>query len=339
MNNAAILALGVALLVGGCSGSDDGASAGTAAEPELTASTSAAATATTAPVPSFDPVWALQANATIVLTDADGAATFSPTDGVGAGDQNNPDWSPDGTRLTFTVGDGRDDLWVVDADGENAQVLADCASPCVYYDDPTWSPDGQSIAACKLLEVGDNAVASLVSVDVNSGAETSLAGFDPTEFCAGPRFAPDGTALVLEVVARDGLPMSSAIIGVTLTVLDLASSPPTELALTDPALFAATADWNRTGELIVYSALPTADATSNDLFTIRPDGSDPQRLTTLADNGGNAVQPSFDPSGSSVVFVDASAQQLKRVDLANGAITPAFPSDFFGDHPRARPPT
>jgi Tol biopolymer transport system component len=339
MRNAAIVALGVALLVAGCSGSDDGTSAGTSAERAQTTSTSIAATTTTAPVASFDPIWALQANATIVLTDADGAETFSPTGGVGAGDQNNPDWSPDGTRLTFTVGDGRDDLWVVDADGENAQVLADCTSPCIYYDDPAWSPDGQTIAACKLVEADGNAVASLVSVDVNSGAETALAGFDPTEFCAGPRFAPDGTALVLEVVARDGLPVSSAIIGATLTVLDLASSPPTELALTDPALFAATADWNRTGELIVYSALPAPDATSNDLFTIRPDGSDPQRLTTLSDDGGNAVQPSFDQSGSSVVFVDASARQLTRVDLANGSITPAFPSDVFGDHPRARPST
>ena len=122
-------------------------------------------------------------------------------------------------------------------------------------------------------------------------------------------------------------------------MVDLESSPPAELVLTDPALFAATADWDPTGELIVYSALPAADATSNDLFTIRPDGSDQQRLTTLADAGGSAVQPSFDQSGSSVVFVDESVRQLKSVDLANGAITTAFPTDVFGDHPRARPPT
>lgn len=338
MGNGAILALVVALVVGGCSGSDDGASAPTAVEPRPGASTSIATT-TTSPVLPFDPAWALQVDAAIVLTDANGEEAVSPTGGVGVGDQNNPDWSPDGTQLTFTVADGGDDLWVVDADGQNAQMLADCTSPCIYYDDPAWAPDGQSIAVCKLVEAGGDAVASLVSVAVNSGAETTLAGFAPTEFCAGPRFAPDGTSLVLEVVARDGLSMSSAIIGVTLTVLDLASSPPTELALTDPALFAATPDWNRTGDLIVYSALPAADATSNDLFTIRPDGSDPQRLTTIADAGGNAVQPSFDQSGSSVVFVDESARQLKSVDLANGAIQLAFPTDVFGDHPRARPPT
>ena len=339
MRNAAMLGLAVALLVGGCSGSDDSASGVTAGELGSGASTSIVATTTTSPGLSFDPAWALQANATIVLTDADGADTFSPTGGVGAGDQNNPDWSPDGTRLTFTVADGRDDLWVVDAEGENARVLADCSSPCIYYDDPVWSPDGQSIAACKFVEKGGDAVGSLVSVDLNSEAETTLAEFAATEFCAGPRFAPDGRSLVLELVARDGLSMSSAIIGVTLTVLDLTSSPPAELVLTDPALFAATADWSRTSDLIVYSALPAADATTNDLFTIRPDGSDQQRLTTIADSGGNAVQPSFDQSGSSVVFVDEPVRQLERVDLASGTITLAFPTDVFGDHPRARPPT
>jgi Tol biopolymer transport system component len=110
-------------------------------------------------------------------------------------------------------------------------------------------------------------------------------------------------------------------------------------SLTDPALFAATADWSRDGELIVYSALPKAGGEAPDLFTIAPDGSDIRRRTTLADGGGSAQEPTFDLDGSSVVFVADGAAPLSRVDLDSGVVSTAFAADTAGNHPRPRPGT
>jgi Tol biopolymer transport system component len=60
-----------------------------------------------------------------------------------AGTEDNPDWSPDGSRLVFQNKDGDNwEIWVVNADGTGAtQLTSDPANDV----DPSWSPDGQQI--------------------------------------------------------------------------------------------------------------------------------------------------------------------------------------------------
>lgn len=290
----------------------------------------------------FEPdaaAWVIQQDASVVVVGADGVGSFSPSADIPGDDQNNPDWSPDGSQVTFTVHDGSDDLWVVAVDGTGARMVFNCEGLCDYLDDPAWSPDGTSIAVCKMAETDDGHIGSLIGVDVETGAETILATSAPEDFCAGPRWSPDGSRIVLEVVHRAGTSLLDDPVAVTLSIVDLAADPPVVRALTDPSLFAATADWNRAGDLIVYSALATPDGAAPDLFTIRPDGSVLARLTTLADDGGSAVHPTFDLDGSSVVFVNDVAETMLRVDLASGETAAAFATDVFGAHPRPRPIT
>jgi TolB protein len=55
-------------------------------------------------------------------------------------------WSPDGTRLAFSVASSpaeRSDLYVIDADGSNLIRLTN--SPDAFDSAPSWSPDGQQI--------------------------------------------------------------------------------------------------------------------------------------------------------------------------------------------------
>ncbi len=284
--------------------------------------------------------WAIQifkSRATIQVVDADGGSRFSPTASLEGGDQTNPDWSPDGSQLAFVMNDGtRDDLWITNLDGSGGRVLFDCEDPCDSVDDPAWSPDGMSIAVCLMTGDGDDHLGTLVAVDVATGQVTDLFAPDsPNTYCAGPRWSPDGRSIVLELVDREGTALDSNMVGVTLSIVDLAGDPATARSLTEPALFAATADWNKSGDLIVFSALVEPGGDRPDLFTIAPDGSGLQRLTFRSDNGGSATEPSFDAAGATVVFVADGA--LKRLDLATGETTPAFAAPTQGQHPRPRP--
>jgi Tol biopolymer transport system component len=105
--------------------------------------------------------------------------------------------------------------------------------------------------------------------------------------------------------------------------------------MTKPELFAATADWSRSGQ-IVYSARVTAGEEGDDLYTILSDGGQATRLTFEVDEGGSAMEPSWSADAESLVFVNAN-NALMRLNLDSGEVESAFAATIFANHPRARP--
>ncbi len=236
-------------MVAGCSSDDDSAVSEAASTPASTPESIPASTGplgetteATGSVASFDPAdaeWVIQQDATVLVVGADGIGSFSPTAENSGFDENNPDWSPDGQQISYLVADGRADLWVVGVAGDGARKLYDCESPCDYLDDPAWSPDGGSIAACKMSDSGDDHLGSLVGVDVETGVETTLATFAPEDLCGSPRWSPDGSEISFELGRRPGTSLFDEPIEVTLSIVDLSADPQAIRTLTDPALFAA----------------------------------------------------------------------------------------------------
>jgi Tol biopolymer transport system component len=279
------------------------------------------------------------------LVRPDGTGVHSPTSGLPGGGQTNPDWSPDGQRIALIVADddGTEDLWVVDVDGANAERILDCADRCRNVDDPSWMPDGQSIIYSRNAydPSGALGLGTLEVVQLATGDVEVLLGPESTEAFAGVRPAPDGSAAVVEVVDKAGPDPWAEVTGVTLSVVDLSTDAPAVMGITDPALFAGTADWSPDGTLITYSALGAADDESPDLFTIHPDGSEMTQVTQLAADGGSAIHPTFTPDSARVVFVadlGTGDGGLAQLDLNGANLGPATSDGYrSGNHPRIRP--
>ncbi|NNU16140.1 amidohydrolase family protein [Parvularcula sp. ZS-1/3] len=110
----------------------------------------------------------------------------------GLGFDSQPALSPDGTTLAFISDrEGEDDLWVSDADGENARKISSVGNGRILS--PAWSPDGQFIL---VSEIGSEPGLTMYHVDGGSGvalmARPASGGDAYPVNGAGAAFSPDG---------------------------------------------------------------------------------------------------------------------------------------------------
>lgn len=278
----------------------------------------------------------------VAVGNIDGSHITYPLPDLPGGHQMNPDWSPDGSQIVFAVNDGkRDDLWVSGADGSGPKVLLDCAGTCRYLDDPSWSPDGSSIVYSRTVARGRSGWGSLEEVDVATGEVSVILAPRARAFTAGARWSPDGSKIVFEDVHKAGTGLDAEIDGVSLRIAgrDAHRAGP---ALTEPELFAATADWSPDGTTIVYSALARPHAGASDLFVLPAAGGDPRQVTTLADAGGYANEPTWRADSSHIVFSGKLPDSFEEGVLLTVSVDGSAPeklgaATIVGRHPRVEP--
>ena len=273
----------------------------------------------------------------------DGSGVSFPLEDLPGGDQTNPEWSPDGSQVLLAVNDGRrDDLWIADADGTGARMLLDCEAACRWLDDPSWSPDGSSVVYSRTAARGRTGWGSLEQVDATTGEVSVIVPARLRTFTAGARWSPDGSQIVFESVHKAGPGLEAGVDGVSLRIVDVATGEvgPT---LTEPDLFAATADWSPDGSTIVYSALAAPDSEAPDLFVPPAGGGAPRRVTTLADRGGYAAEPDWRSDSTRIVFSgklpDSFVAGVLLTVSADGGAEPVELGDttITGRHPRVEP--
>lgn len=273
------------------------------------------------------------------VANLDGSDITYPLAGLPGGHQTNPDWSPDGSQIVFVVDDGnRDDLWVSGADGSGAHLLLDCVGACRWLDDPSWSPDGSSIVFSRTIARGRTGWGSLEEVDVATGEVSVILAPRARTFTAGARWSPDGSEIVFESVHKTGPGLEAEIDGVSLQILDRESGKAGP-ALTDPDLYAATADWSPDGTMIVYSALSSPDAEASDLFIIAPEGGEPRQVTALVDSGGYANEPTWRADSAHIVFTGRLPGSFQEGVLLTVSLDGSDPEELgdtpiIGRHPR-----
>lgn len=284
----------------------------------------------------------------IRLVRPDGSGDHALAAGILAGDQFHPDWSPDGMHLAFAAddGDGTRDLWTANADGSEATKVYDCAHPCVWSDDPAWAMDGTSILFQQgvAIDSGSNGAGQLAWLDIATGAVSVVyTTTRPGDYLYVPRWAPDGARVVFEIDEFESARFDDeTVTGGTIAVIALkggkASGEPRELLPRSSR--ASYPDWHPDGSRIVFE-LPTGagDTAPSDLWTIAPDGSDEAQLTRMADAGGRALQPTWSPDGTQLVFVAEKeiGTPVAGTSAADGTGLEIVPGAQRRTHPRLRP--
>ena len=289
-----------------------------------------------------------------------GSGESAPLHDFGDGAQTNPDWSPDGTRIVFAMTDGTtDDLYVAPGRRRPSPPSSSTASrPCHHLDDPAWSPDGERIVFSRTVDRDGAAWLARWRpsrwrparcgsswapgpVQHTAGARGGLRTDARSSSRWSPRRSPGSRPASPASRCRScGSTRRTAACAATRDPVGLTA----DKGLTDPELFAATADWSPDARWIVYSALATPEHEAPDLFLISAKGGDPvPRLTHLVEGGGYAAEPTFHARTAGTILLRggrASNEVELLLQVVRGRVLDSTLAtgdvEVHGRHPRVR---
>ncbi len=220
----------------------------------------------------------------IVGTDGGGAHELFP---AGVASQGDPVWSPDGTRLLYSD-DGR--FYLSDASGSDPQpVDTGCSAPCASDSQITFSSDGSRVVFIRYSTdaSGYAGPAVVATMDLTTGRVVELRSTG-SEATAGPAWSPDGKRIAF---FQFGEKDSGGPTPPRLTAVWLVDADGGNLSQLSPAtLSAAYPRWSPDGRLILFES---PDGEQQDIYTIRPDGTEVRRLTT----DGASTSATWTPDG------------------------------------------
>jgi TolB protein len=224
--------------------------------------------------------------------------------------------SPDGTKVVFYRGmPEASDIVIANVDGSNLHELdlgvigfVPGAGGCdAGPEGDGWSPDGIRIAyAVFCFDKDMNAVRSgiwTIKVDGTDAREVTHHG--PAKFLGHDvwerhledhraAWSPDGRELVFERIDTSTTPERAAIFTIGVYGKHLHQVTPWKLDGNDP-------DWSPDGSLIAFNASAEPSPTQN-IYTIKPDGTDLKKLTTYNEDGQATFHPSWSPDGAQILF-------------------------------------
>jgi Tol biopolymer transport system component len=263
-----------------------------------------------------------------------------------------PDWSPDGTRLAFEqwVGDSIT-VWTADAGGGDAHQVASCTSPCRQVAYPSWSPDGTKLLVAAYDEEGGRWVRTAIQiVDLATGErQTVIETSDETRTFRYPRWSPDGRMVAFQMETYpDGTQTIGTQTASVIAVADISGgADQTARELTAESMWAGYPDWSPTGDRIVFSTydltlFQSTEDVSN-IYTMKADGTNVLQVTSFEAGQTRATQPDWAPDGTTdgqIVFtaVDHPRQSARHVAFiepdGSGLLVLA---NSNGTHNRLRP--
>lgn len=199
------------------------------------------------------------------------------------------------TRIVYVTKSGASyNLWVADADGENAQSALASTEPIIS---PTWAPNGSQIAYVSF----ESRKPVIYVHDVASGKRRLIANFKGSN--SAPAWSPDGRTLAA-TLSRDG--------GSQLYLMDANGGEPRRLAQsssidTEPTF---TVD----GKTIYFVS---DRGGSPQIYRMATTGGGPERVTF---SGTYNISPALSRDGKWLAYISrvSGAFKLHVMDLASG---------------------
>ena len=292
-----LVAIGTALLLAACGGSDD-------SDPDLLF------------VSTRDGDYAIYAMSSSGgdqkrLTDAD----VDPSTPEGLLFQTEPAWSPDGSTIAFaSKRSGTFDLYAMNADGSGTQPLTSTKD-----DDgqPDWSPDGKRIVFAR----GTPSRLFVMDADGAGARRITEEEVDETE----PAWSPDGR--LIAYVRRDP---GSSIRELWLVRPDGSQRRP----LTRLSGVAQAPSWSPDGRRIVFSA--DVGENRFDIYTVGADGKDVQLVTSGEDAFEPDWSPdgktiAFSEAGAIVAIDVENGEERTLTDPENNDSSPTWKPEQGGE--------
>ena len=263
------------------------------------------------------------------------------------GDQNHPDWSPDGSEIAYVHDGTPSTVMITDVRGEDPRPLA--GSPPadlegLFWENPAWSRDGSEIAMVG-YDSDPNQTAparsALAVVKVATGELTVVGELAKGRLHSFPRWSPDGQAIVLNVDPFTGATYDGAAVAIIRDRGDTWSAPE---EITKVGQYGRI-DWHPTEDLIVFGGydiggFATTDEPTN-LYTIRSDGSERNPVTSFGSGAERATQPTWTSDGRIIfTYVTGSEDEVREIALVNAdgsGLEVVVSANKVGQHNRPHP--
>ena len=248
----------------------------------------------------------------LAIVNADGTGYRMLPRAKGVND-NNPDWSRDGSTIVFErcpLRGGNCVIFSIRPSGSGLRRLGPAGDDRAHA---AWSPNGKEIAYARGWGGVQNDQIKFADIYVmkadGTGARrvTRVTAAKPfSADVAHPSWSPDGKQLVFAVGnSPTGDPANSrALFVVNFDGSGLRQLTPWSLDAGDRP------DWSPDGKLILFRA-PAKNDRGN-LYTINPDGSGLKQLTHYP--GNVVVTGSFSPDGKWITFAKSANVVVMRVD-------------------------
>ena len=203
------------------------------------------------------------------------------------------DWSPDGSRVAYSreeVGAGADPrpgpprIWTVAAgSGQTAPLFQDSQ---ILGHSPSWSPDGQRLAAF------DGNAGGIRVLDIETGEQQVL----DSQLGQVGEWSPDGQRMLFTAMRLVGEGAFTEVLLADFTTRELSPVIGPEAGYVDAGVPA----WSPTEDWIVLGVRRGTDSSARELWLMRPDASEAARIA--GDPSFTYGGYSWDPAGSAVVF-------------------------------------